>query len=117
MVSFFDEIDFHALRVGIKDNAWQRHVALGATVSPAALAKMKQDNELGCPFCSCSVATWEHMAWFCPQFENRPVKPQNPLTARFGWPTLNGDASVLKYLAKVAATVVECRYTDSHEVA
>ena len=78
---------------------------------------MKQDNELGCPFCSCSVATWEHMAWFCPQFENRPVKPQNPLTARFGWPTLNGDTSVLKYLAKVAATVVECRYTDSHEAA
>ena len=27
------------------------------------------------------------------------------------------NTSVLKYLAKVAATVVECRYTDSHEAA
>lgn len=40
LLHFFKTLISVLSREGIKDNAWQKRVALGAAVSPAALAKI-----------------------------------------------------------------------------
>ena len=115
MVSFFRQINFQTLRSLIKDNVWYRHVALGAVVSPAAFAIMKQSEDLRCPFCNYKVGHWDHLAWGCPRFAlGRPPKPRNPLTARFGWPLLgsckNEQETVLRFLSEIVVCMIGNRH-------
>ena len=117
LLDFFRSTNLKALRSHIRDQGWWRHVALGATVSPAAYVNMtlgRNGYDISCPYCSHLIGSWDHVAWHCPHFAvGRPSKPANPLMARFGWPVVSqgkkDDLIILTYLAQVAATVVKDR--------
>jgi hypothetical protein len=75
----------------------------------------------GCLRCGCSEAPgWEHLAWHCPgvQVENPPVKPQDHVQARLGWPRLEDgeyDDRVLHHLASVRKFLAETRRAEGYE--
>lgn len=124
LLHFFKTLISVLSREGIEDNAWQKRVALGAAVSPAALAKMKQENMITIlitPFVLGLLlhgSTWLGLVLNLRTDLLSLIIPKS-LVARFGWPLLIKSmvANVLKCLVKVAAMVVECRYAKLPDAA
>ena len=74
-------------------NAAERAVLLGSVVSPTWLHRSSGTSP-GCPWCSCSWATLEHIYWHCPSFPQRPATPGSFLQQRFGWALKNQSADI-----------------------
>ena len=90
--------------------AHQLAVVRGAAVSPQKFNQMKKNSALGCPYCKCSVADWQHVAWDCAMAPRpRQVSADacfDVLQKRLGWPSglMNRrelDTGILAWLAKV----------------
>ncbi|CAK9048034.1 unnamed protein product [Durusdinium trenchii] len=107
---FFRCVDIGFTRKRMDTDSTFRHVALGASVSPALYDPALQD----CPFCQGRLRpSWIHLVWHCEHFRDcRPSKPRNPLTARFGWASGPADSAVMDHLTKVQEAVWRLRHGE-----
>ena len=63
------------------------------------------------------VLTWEHCAWACDHFWDRPERPHGAIQARPGWPRSQNvqlNQHVLEHLARVRGEVWEWQYPQAH---
>lgn len=111
-------VDLEAARKALEiTSACGRAIMLGSAVSPAMYHQMKPDISPKCPWCSCAIATFEHLAWRCRGFPGagtRPGRPNNFLSWRFAWPTWGMSRSqhmrLLNWLATIQEQLLLLRY-------
>ena len=111
-------VDLEAARKALEiTSACGRAIMLGSAVSPAMYHQMKPDISPKCPWCSCAMATFEHLAWRCRGFPGagtRPGRPNNFLSWRFAWPTWGMSRSqhmrLLNWLATIQEQLLLLRY-------
>ena len=85
----------------------QKAVLLGSVFSPAAFAARPQAHAdlQQCIWPGCQEkGTWRHICWECQaRPAGAPCRPEDPLTARYGWPAVNSldDREALMWMTKV----------------
>ena len=84
-------------------------VLTGTFVSPEYRNRQGEGAEEKCPWCTVSMAHYDHVVWTCSSFPGiRPEKPSDPVVARLGW----GNPAVLEHIALVRKHVLNVRYAD-----
>ena len=104
----FALINVSLTRKRIELDSTFRHIALGATVSPAMFNPLLVE----CPYCKDSTRpSWSHLVWDCSHFLNgRPPRPPNALTARFGWLRSQDDLPVSLHMIQVQLAIWRDRH-------
>ena len=125
-VDTLKEVEYSTARVkrvrrlvlGQGKEAARRAVAYGAILSPLGLKKagVKTPEALECPWCgNTEDPSHNHVFWEC---GGRPAgvrKPADPLMARLGWPTADGDLKEAEEVMAYMASVVETLWRKRHK--